>query len=89
MSQVVRAFGPGGPPEANVILKSMPHPVLLVDREMRIEYVNDSAEEFFAASSSMVLGHPLSEIVAFGSPVLALIDQVFERGVSVNEYGVE
>lgn len=89
MSQVVRAFGPGGPPEANVILKSMPHPVVLVDRDMRIEYVNDSAQEFFAASSAMLLGHPLSDIVAFGSPVIALIDQVFERGVSVNEYGVE
>ena len=37
MSQVVRAFGPGGPPEANVILKSMPHPVILVDRDMRID----------------------------------------------------
>lgn len=89
MSQAVRAFGPGGPPEANVILKSMPHPVVLIDRDMRIEYVNDSAQEFFAASSAMLLGHPLSEIVAFGSPVLALIEQVFERGVSVNEYGVE
>lgn len=89
MSQVVRALGPGVPPEANVILKSMPHPVLLIDRDMRIEYVNDSAEEFFAASSAMLLGHPLNDIVAFGSPVLALIDQVFERGVSVNEYGVE
>jgi two-component system nitrogen regulation sensor histidine kinase GlnL len=89
MSQAVRTFGAGGTPEANVILKSMPHPVLLIDREMRIEYVNDSAQEFFAASSAMLLGHPLSDIVAFGSPVLALIDQVFERGVSVNEYGVE
>lgn len=89
MSQVVRALGPGGPPEANVILKSMPHPVLLIDRDMRIEYVNDSAEEFFAASSAMLLGQPLNDIVAFGSPVLALIEQVFERGVSVNEYGVE
>ncbi|MBX3507218.1 two-component system sensor histidine kinase NtrB [Parvibaculum sp.] len=89
MSQAVRAFGAGGPPEANVILKSMPHPVLLIDRDKRIEYVNDSAQEFFAASSAMLLGHPLSDIVAFGSPVLALIDQVFERGVSVNEYGVE
>lgn len=89
MSQVVRALGPGGPPEANVILKSMPHPVLLIDRDMHIEYVNDSAEEFFAASSAMLIGHPLNDIVAFGSPVLALIEQVFERGVSVNEYGVE
>lgn len=89
MSQAVRSIGSGGPPEANVILKSMPHPVMLIDRDKRIEYVNDSAQEFFAASSAMLLGHSMSDIVAFGSPVLALIDQVFERGVSVNEYGVE
>lgn len=76
-------------PEPNVILKSMPHPVILLNRDMVIEYVNDSAEEFFAASSALLLGHPLKEIVAFGSPVIALIEQVFERGVSVNEYGVE
>jgi len=76
-------------PEPNVILKSMPHPVILLNRDLVIEYVNDSAEEFFAASSALLLGHPLKEIVAFGSPVIALIEQVFERGVSVNEYGVE
>ncbi|MBX3503876.1 MAG: nitrogen regulation protein NR(II) [Parvibaculum sp.] len=89
MSQAVRSIGSGGPPEASVILKSMPHPVMLIDRDKRIEYVNDSAQEFFAASSAMLLGHSMSDVVAFGSPVLALIDQVFERGVSVNEYGVE
>lgn len=89
MSQAVRAIGSGGTPEASVILKSMPHPVMLIDRDKHIEYVNDSAQEFFASSSAMLIGHSMSDIVAFGSPVLALIDQVFERGVSVNEYGVE
>lgn len=89
MSQAAQSLPAGAPPEATVILKSIPHPVILVDRDGRIQYVNDSTEEFFAASSAMLVGHPLSEIVAFGSPVLALIEQVFERGVSVNEYGVE
>ncbi|MEQ8283050.1 MAG: nitrogen regulation protein NR(II) [Parvibaculum sp.] len=89
MSQAAQSLPAGAPPEATVILKSIPHPVILVDRDGRIQYVNDSTEEFFAASSAMLVGHPLSEVVAFGSPVLALIDQVFERGVSVNEYGVE
>ena len=89
MSQAVRAIGSGGTPEASVILKSMPHPVMLIDRDKRIEYVNDSAQEFFASSSAMLIGHSMSDIVAFGSPVLALVDQVFERGGSVNEYGVE
>ncbi|MBX3492883.1 MAG: nitrogen regulation protein NR(II) [Parvibaculum sp.] len=89
MSQAAKSFPAGAPPEATVILKSIPHPVILVDRDSRIEYVNDSTEEFFAASSAMLVGHLLSEVVAFGSPVLSLIEQVFERGVSVNEYGVE
>ena len=89
MSQAAQSLPAGAPPEATVILKSIPHPVILVERDGRIQYVNDSTEEFFAASSAMLVGHPLSEVVAFGSPVLALIDQVFERGVSVNEYGVE
>lgn len=89
MSQAAQSLPAGAPPEANVILKSIPHPVILVDRDSRIEYVNDSTEEFFAASSAMLVGHLLNEVVAFGSPVLSLIEQVFERGVSVNEYGVE
>ena len=88
-SQAVQSVPIGAPPEATVILKSIPHPVILVDRDSRIEYVNDSTEEVFAASSAMLVGHPLSDVVAFGSPVLSLIEQVFERGVSVNEYGVE
>ncbi|PKQ04145.1 MAG: two-component sensor histidine kinase [Alphaproteobacteria bacterium HGW-Alphaproteobacteria-11] len=89
MSQAAKSIPAGASPEATVILKSIPHPVILVDRDSRIEYVNDSTEEFFAASSAMLVGHLLSEVVAFGSPVLSLIEQVFERGVSVNEYGVE
>ncbi|WP_370690672.1 nitrogen regulation protein NR(II) [Parvibaculum sp.] len=89
MSQAAQSSPAGALPEASVILKSIPHPVILVDRNSRIAYVNDSTEEFFAASSAMLVGHPLSDVVAFGSPVLSLIEQVFERGVSVNEYGVE
>jgi len=76
-------------PAASAILNAMPHPVIMVDRDMRIEYVNDSAEQFFAASAAVLLGHPLNDIVAFGSPALSLVEQVIEHGVSVNEYGVE
>mgnify|MGYP003631732379 CR=1 FL=1 len=76
-------------PEAAAILNAMPHPVILVDQDMRIEYVNDSAEHFFAASAAVLINHPLSDIVAFGSPALSLVEQVIEHGVSVNEYGVE
>ena len=89
MSRAIETSATSVPPEAAVILKAMPHPVILIDSNQRIEYVNDSAQEFFSSSSALLEGHRLDEIIAFGSPVLSLIEQVLERGVSVNEYGVE
>lgn len=76
-------------PEAAAILDALPHPVIMIDRDLRIGYVNDSAEQFFAASVAVLLRHRLSDFVAFGSPVLSLIQQVLEDGASVNEYGIE
>lgn len=79
----------GLPLDASVILNAMPHPVIAVTENMRIEYVNDAAEQFFDASRAVLLRHPLTEIVSFGSPLLALVTQVFTHRASVNEYGVE
>jgi len=76
-------------PDPTAILNAMPHPVIMVDRDLRIEFVNDNAEQFLAASAAMLMGQPLSNVVPFGSPVLALTEQVLAEGVSVNEYGVE
>ena len=77
------------PPDATIVLNAMPHPVIILDRQLHIEYVNDSAQQFFQASAAILVGHLLNDFVAFGSPVLTLIEQVFAQGVSVNEYGVE
>ncbi|MGB5092912.1 MAG: nitrogen regulation protein NR(II) [Parvibaculum sp.] len=89
MVQQLEKIARSVPPDATIILNAMPHPVIILDRLMRIEYVNDSAEQFFQASSAILLGHKLNDFVAFGSPVLTLIEQVFMQGTSVNEYGVE
>lgn len=77
------------PPDATIVLNAMPHPVIILDRQLHIEYVNDSAQQFFQASAAILVGHLLNDFVAFGSPVLTLIEQVFAQGISVNEYGVE
>lgn len=89
MPRMVKPVAAAFAPDATAILNAMPHPVLMVDRELRIEYVNDSAEHFFDASAAVMRGHLLSSIIAFGSPVLALVSQVVDEDVSVNEYGVE
>jgi two-component system nitrogen regulation sensor histidine kinase GlnL len=48
-----------------------------------------AAEAFFAASASMLKRQKLAEFIPFGSPLLALVDQVRERGSAVNEYRVD
>ncbi|MBB4302468.1 two-component system nitrogen regulation sensor histidine kinase GlnL [Rhodobium orientis] len=75
--------------QATAIINALPHPVLLVDEDMSIITANDSAQSFFQASLSSLRKHGLSYFVPFGSPVLALIDEVVRRGTPVNGYRVD
>lgn len=70
------------------LLNALPHPVMRVAADGRIAFVNAAAEQFFAAGASLMVGQPPSEFVAFGSPLVALIEQVQATGASVTEYGV-
>ncbi|MEQ9518739.1 MAG: nitrogen regulation protein NR(II) [Parvibaculum sp.] len=76
-------------PDSVQILNAMPHPVIAVNDRLQAEFVNDAAETFFDASRAVLMRNKLSTFVSFGSPLLALIQQVMENGKSVNEYGVE
>jgi two-component system, NtrC family, nitrogen regulation sensor histidine kinase GlnL len=78
---------PAGVPEA--VLNALPHPVLVVGTEGRIIDVNVAAETFFESSMLMLRRHSLRDLVPFGSPLLALIEQVRSRGAAVNEYRVD
>lgn len=70
------------------ILDALPHPVMKVDKTGMVSFVNAVAEQFFAASAAVIVGRPPSELVSYGSPLVALIDQVRTTGASVMEYGV-
>lgn len=84
----LRGSDTGLPPDTTQILNAMPHPVITVSDDLRAEFVNDAAEQFFDASRAVLMRHPLTEFVSFGSPLLALIAQVMDHTSSVNEYGV-
>src|SRR5437899_2112983 len=71
---------------ADAVLDALPHPVLMVTADGRIANANAAAEHFFEASLPHLRRHVLHELVPFGSPLLALIDQVRARGAAVNEY---
>jgi two-component system nitrogen regulation sensor histidine kinase GlnL len=78
----------GSVPEAS-ILNALPHPVILVGADGHVHGANDAAQSFFQASATVLARQPLRQIVPFGSPLLTLVDQVRERGSSVNEYRVD
>jgi len=74
---------------ADAVLDALPHPVIMVSADGKIANANAAAESFFEASLPLLRRHMLQELVPFGSPLLALIDQVRTRGAAVNEYKVD
>lgn len=74
---------------ADAVINALPHPVLLVAEDGAIHFANDAAEEFFKVGAAVLRRQPLSELVPFGSPLLALVEQVRQRGAAVNEYAVD
>ena len=77
------------PTGAEIILNALPNPVLLVGPDGRIVDANMAAESFFEISTQFLQRHSLKELVPFGSPLLALIDQVRSSNSPVNEYKVD
>lgn len=75
------------PPEA--LLSALPHPLLVIGPDLRIAYANDAAEDFFQMSAAVLGRHALNDVVAFGSPLIALVEQVQRNDTHVNEYGVD
>jgi len=74
---------------ADTVLNALPHPVLMVGPDGKIVEANVAAEVFFEVSIPLLRRHALRDLVPFGSPLLALIDQVRSRGAAVNEYRVD
>jgi two-component system, NtrC family, nitrogen regulation sensor histidine kinase GlnL len=77
------------PGSADVVLNALPHPVLMIGSDGRIADANVAAEDFFEISVPVLRRHLLRDLVPFGSPLLALIEQVRGRAAPVNEYRVD
>src|SRR6186997_2136289 len=86
MNQALRAFGGE---TADTVLNALPHPVLMVAPDGKIAEANVAAESFFEVSMLLLRRHALRDLVPFGSPLLALVEQVRNHGSAVNEYRVD
>ncbi|ARQ58162.1 MULTISPECIES: two-component system sensor histidine kinase NtrB [Rhizobium] len=74
---------------AMAVLNAIQNPVVMVDESGFVAFANWEAEAFFGASAPHLARYRISTFIPFGSPLLALIDQVRERKAPVNEYRVD
>ena len=70
-------------------LNVLPMPVLVVGEGQAILYANTAAEDFFQSSAALLKRQRIVDLIAFGSPVLAWIEEVPRRGASVSEYRLD
>ena len=74
---------------AGAVLNALPLPVIMVAADGKISDANVAAETFFEVSAPLLRRQALKDLVPFGSPLLALVEQVRARGAAVNEYKVD
>jgi len=71
---------------STAVLQALPQPVIVSDQNGAIVFVNYAAEAFFGASLSVLSRQKLDDLMAFGSPIVALVQQVIERRAPMTEY---
>jgi two-component system nitrogen regulation sensor histidine kinase GlnL len=71
------------------ILEALPSVIMAINREGAIIDANAAAEAFFEIGKSILLGQDLQKIIPFGSPLVALVEEVRARGAAINEYKID
>jgi two-component system nitrogen regulation sensor histidine kinase GlnL len=70
------------------VLQALPQPVIVIDENRTVVFVNYAAETFFGASLSVLSRQRLDDLIAFGSPIVTLAQSVAERRAPMTEYRV-
>lgn len=68
------------------ILAALPSPVITIDREGRIRFLNPAGEHFLGSSAQSLAGMRLADLVPAKSPLLALIERARQAEGMVREY---
>src|SRR5262245_66572761 len=75
--------------EYDLLLAALPHPILVLGDDDRVLFANAAAESFFSLSLGVLKRQTLPDIIAFSSPLGALVGQVRRTGATVNGYSIE
>lgn len=72
-----------------LLLATLPHPILVIGADNRVLYANAAAETFLSTSLAFLRREPFDQVVSFGCPLVSLIDQVRRTEQTMNEYAIE
>jgi two-component system nitrogen regulation sensor histidine kinase GlnL len=75
--------------DSEALLSALPHPILVIADTGRILFANAAAESFFSMSATALMRSMINDVVAFGCPLLSLVEQVQTNATTVSEYGIE
>lgn len=75
-------------PMPRAIIDALPNPLVVIDDEERICLANVAAENYFQASSNVLVRHKLGDLVPFSSPVFGAVAQARNTSGVVNEYAI-
>lgn len=84
-----RRTGREAVPGVDAVFQALPEAHLLIGADNRILLVNAAAEQLFRAAALQLVATRLDQILPFGSPAIALVEQARERLGAVHEYDVE
>lgn len=76
------------PAFSTAVLQALPQPVIVCEDDHTIAFVNYAAEAFFGASLSVLSRQRLDDLIAFGSPIIGLVQSVRARRAPMTEYRV-
>jgi len=74
--------------EAAIILGALPDPVIVIDRNGHVRFVNPAAEQFLGSGAAALCGSALAAFVAPHSPLLSLVESVWRVGNTISEYDI-
>ncbi len=73
----------------DLLLAALPHPILVIGPDSRVTYANGAAETFLSTSIAILKRETFDQVVAFGCPLLSLVEQVRLTEQTMNEYAIE
>ena len=71
------------------VVGALPYPVIVVNGDGDIDYLNGPAENFFQQGKNILVGGSIGGVLPPDSPVHSLLAQVRTEGVSISEYDVD